>query len=150
MQLIQFGFPLNFNRACHLRNEIGNHRSAVDHPSDVDAYIAEEKKYDNILGPYDVKPIVGGHSSPVMTRAKPNSDRRRVIIDLSWPLGASVNAGIDKNVYLDAPFALTFPTVDDITNELKRLGVFLYKVDVSWAFHHVKVDPALEITTCWV
>ena len=78
-----------------------------------------------------------------MTRAKPNSDRRRVIIDLSWPLGASVNARIDKNTYLDAPFALTFPTVDDITNELKRLGrgAFLYKVDVSCAFRHVKVDP---------
>ena len=49
------------------------------------------------------KTIEGGHSSPFMTRAKPNSDRRRVIIDLSWPLGASVNAGIDKNAYLDAP-----------------------------------------------
>ena len=29
-----------------------------------------------------------------MTRNKPNSDRCRVIIDLSWPVGASINAGI--------------------------------------------------------
>ena len=78
-----------------------------------------------------------------MTRNKPNSDRRRVIIDLSWPLGASVNSGIDKNTYLDAPFILTFPTVDDIMSELKRLGhgTLLYKIDVSRVFRHVKVDP---------
>ena len=78
-----------------------------------------------------------------MTRNKPNSDRRRVIIDLSWPLGASVNSGIDKNTYLDAPFMLTFPTVDGIMSELKCFGrgALLYKIDVSRAFHHVKVDP---------
>ena len=79
-----------------------------------------------------------------MTRAKLNSDRRRVMVDLSWSLGASVNAGIDKNAYLDGPFALIFPTVDDITNELKHLGcgALLYKVDASRAFRHVKVDPS--------
>ena len=76
-------------------------------------------------------------------RAKPNSDRRRVIIDLSWPLGASVNAGIDKMSYLTSAFALTFPTGDDITTELTHLGhgALLYKVDISRAFLHVKVDP---------
>ena len=67
----------------------------------------------------------------------------RVIIDLSWPLGLSVNAGIDKNSYLDSDFALTFPTVNDKTAELKKLGrgALLYKVDVSHTFRHVKVDP---------
>ena len=76
-----------------------------------------------------------------MTGAKPISDSCRVIIDLSWPLGVSVNLGID-NAYPDTPFSLTFQTVDDITNVLKRLGggTLLYKVDVSREFHHVQVD----------
>ena len=54
-----------------------------------------------------------------------------------------VNAGIDKNSYLDSNFCLTFPTVDAITAELRNLGrgALLYKVDVSHAFRHVKVDP---------
>ena len=58
-------------------------------------------------------------------------------------MGVSVNSGIDKNAYLDAPFTLTFPTVDDITSELKHLGcgALLYKIDVSHAFRHIKVDP---------
>ena len=122
LQLLQFGFPLDFNRCCPLQHEIGNHSSATEFPADVDAYIEEECKFGALLGPFDVNPIENAHNSPFMTRNKLNSDRRRVIIDLSWPLGASVNSGIDKNTYLDAPFMLTFPTVDDITFELNRLG----------------------------
>ena len=78
-----------------------------------------------------------------MGRHKPDSDRRRVIVDLSWPLGASVNAGIDKTTYLDSRLDLTFKIIDDITNELKALGkgALLYKVDVSQVFRHVKIDP---------
>ena len=42
LQLIEFGFPLDFNRNCPLRREGSNHSSAVDYPSDVDDYIKEE------------------------------------------------------------------------------------------------------------
>ena len=129
-QLIEFGYPLDFNRQCPLKFEGDNHTSATEYPADIEAYIQEE-------------PIPGGHCSPFMTRHKPNSERHRVIIDPSWHLGASVNAGIDKNTYLGSDFELTFPSVDDITDALRCLGkgVFLYKVNVSHAFCHVKVDP---------
>ena len=55
----------------------------------------------------------------------------------------SVNSGIDKSSDLTNNFDLPFPTVDDITSELKHLGrgTLLYKVDISRAFRHVKVDP---------
>ena len=143
LQLLEFGFPLDFNRNCPLRHEQGNHKSATDFPSDIDAYIEEELKYDAVIGPFQKHPIASGHCSPFMSRERPNSDRRRVIVDLSWPLGASVNAGIDKTSYLTSDFSLTFPTVDDITSELTRLGrgALLYKVDISRAFRYVKIDP---------
>ena len=143
LQLLEFGFPLDFNRQCPLKFEGNNHASAIQHPSDIEAYLQEECQFGAILGPFKENPIQGGHCSPFMTRHKPNSERRRVIIDLSWPVGALVNAGIDKNTYLGSEFELTFPSVDDITNALKQLGkgAFLYKVDVSRAFRHVKVDP---------
>ena len=141
IHLIQFGFPLDYNRSCELIHQQGNHKSATECPNDVNAYI-EEEKYNALLGPFDKHPIPSGHCSPFMTRAKPNSDRRRVIIDLSWPIGASVNAGIDKTSYLGSMFSLTFPMVDDITRQLKNIdrGVLLYKVDVSHAFRHIKMD----------
>ena len=78
-----------------------------------------------------------------MTRDKPGSENRRVIIDLSWPIGSSVNSGIDKDSYMGTEFALVLPTVDHITDQLKFLGkgAHLYKIDISRAFRHIKVDP---------
>ena len=104
LQLIEFEFDLDFNRNCPLNHEPGNHKSATEFPNDIDAYIAEEFKYDALLGPFESHPIASGHCSPFMSRAKPNSDRCRIIIDLSWPLGASFNTGIDKTSYLGSPF----------------------------------------------
>ena len=123
--------------------EGGNLSSATQYPKDVDAYIQEETSYGDILGPFKENPIKNSHTSPFMTRNKPNSDRRRVIIDLSWPQGVSVNAGINKDTYLGSPFALTFPTVDVSSEELKCLerGALLYKIDVSRVFQHVHIDP---------
>ena len=109
LQLLRFGVPLDFNRRCTLHNGQGNHTSATQLPLDVDAYIEEECRYETLLGPLKENPIVNCHTSPFMTRNKPNSDRCRVIIDLSWPLGASVNAGIDKDTYLNSPFAFDLP-----------------------------------------
>ena len=143
LELIEFGFSLDFNRNCPLNHENANHKSATQFPGDVEAYIAEELKFGALLSPFAENPIHQGHLSPFMSRHKPDTDRRRIIVDLSWPLGASVNAGIDKTTYLDSRLDLTFPTIDDITNELKALGkgALLYKVDVSWVFRHVKIDP---------
>ena len=50
-----------------------------------------------------------------MTREKPNAPHCRVIIDLSFPYGKSVNAGIQKDIYLDTPFLLKLSTIDTIT-----------------------------------
>ena len=97
LQLLRFGFPLDFNRSCALHNEQGNHTSATQFPKDVDAYIGEERRYGALLGPIKENPIQNFHTSLFMTSNKPNSDRCRVIIDLSWPIGASVNAGINKD-----------------------------------------------------
>ena len=96
-----------------------------------------------IVGPFPEHPCDNGHISPFMTRDKPGSKHRRVIIDLSWPLGSSVNAGIDKASYMGTDFVLVLPTVDNITNQLKVLGrgAHLYKIDISRAFRHIKVDP---------
>ena len=55
----------------------------------------------------------------------------------------SVNVGIDKDTYLGSQFDLHFPSVDDITHELTRVGkgALLYKVNVSRAFRYIKIDP---------
>ena len=79
-----------------------------------------------------------------MTREKPNAPHRRVIVGFSFPHGKSVNAGIQKDIYLGTSFLFKLPTIDTITNQIKKLGkgCMLYKVDVSRAFRHVKLDPS--------
>ena len=101
----------------------------------------EEMTHGAIIGPYDKNPIPDCHISPFVTREKPNAPNRRLIIDLSWPKNNSVNAGVDKNSYLGSEFSLTFPTIDDITKELVGPGCHIYKVDISRAFRHLKIDP---------
>ena len=78
-----------------------------------------------------------------MTRETSNASNRRVIIDLSFPHGKSVNAGSPKDIYLGTPFALKLPKIDHITRLIKSLGkgCMIHKIDIKRAFRHVKLDP---------
>ena len=77
-----------------------------------------------------------------MTREKQNSDSRRTIMDLSWPKGFSVNDAIHKCEYLDSYFTLQYPSIDHIIDKVKAIGPgsLLYKVDISKAFRHIRID----------
>ena len=103
---------------------------------DIHAYLEEEIKHKAVLGPFDEPPIKNLHISAMMTREKPNSAHRRVIIDLSFPHGTSVNSGVTKDTYLGTPFVLKLPTIDTVTDKIKALGrgCVMYKVDLSRAY----------------
>ena len=141
--LIKYGFPLDFNRNSKLTATDTNHKSAVAFPEDVEAYIQEEQKFGAIHGPFDHPPFDNFHTSPFMTREKPGAPQRRVIIDLSFPQGEAVNSNISKDQYLGTNFVWTLPSIDLITSKVRKLGKgsLLYKIDISRAFRHVKIDP---------
>ena len=54
-----------------------------------------------------------------------------------------VNSEISKDSYLGTDFILTLPSIDHITSKVKKFGKgsLLYKIDISRAFRHVKIDP---------
>ena len=141
--LIRYGFPLDFDHSVSLINNEINHKSATDFKEDIEMYLQEEKDFGAILGPFNKPPLKDLHISPFMTREKADSNHRRVIIDLSFPPDHSINAGVTPDTYLGTPFLLTLPTIDDITRKIIKLGKgsLLYKIDVSRAFRHVKMDP---------
>ena len=111
-------------------------------PNHIQNYIDTEIKYGAIIGPFEEYPFPY-HVSPFLTRDKPNSSNRRVILDLSFPPGRSVNDGVQKDIYLDTYFELNYPSVDTIVNHLKALGTdaLLYKIDISQAFRPIRIDP---------
>ena len=140
--LISYGFPLDFDRNSPLQGTLENHKSALDFPSDIQKYIDEELQFGAMVGPFLQYPIPT-HVSPLMTRSKQNSTKRRTIMDLSWPPNFSVNHGVSKHIYLNTYFQLQYPSIDNITNALNSLGpgAMLYKVDIRRAFRHIRVDP---------
>ena len=93
VDLLEFGFPLDFDRTFELQSTEENHALACDHSYNIECYIKEELKYGTMLGPFDQKPIPL-HISPFMTREKPDSEVRCTIVYLSWPENLLVNAGV--------------------------------------------------------
>ena len=78
-----------------------------------------------------------------MTRDKHDSIQKRTIMDLSWPKGLSINNGVDKDTYLSTSYLLNYPSIDNITASLCKLGpaAQLFKIDISRAFRQIKIDP---------
>ena len=146
MDLLRFGFPLDFHRQTKFISTEDNHASAFQNPIHVEKYIMDELQYSAILGPFDNKPIAS-HISHLMVRDKQESDNKRTIMDLSWPKGHSVNDGILKDIYLNTEYRLNYPSVDCISASLRSLGpaAIIYKIDIRRAFCQIKVDPAIDL-----
>ena len=140
--LIEFGFPLDFDRSRDLQITFVNHASARLYPDHVDKYIEEEVGFQAMLGPLDSKPF-DIHISPFMTRAKSDSESRRTIMDLCFPKGLSINDGVLKDTYLGTNFQMHYPSIDSIIRKLNKLGpsAQIFKVDISRAFRHIRIDP---------
>ena len=126
------------------KSKEGSHSSATEHSKDIEHYLKTEINFKAIHGPFKHPPF-GNHThhSPFMTRDKPDSDNRRVIIDLSWPEQASINHFTPPNIYLETVYKLQYPTTDTITSHLAGLpkGMLIYKVDLARAFRQLRIDP---------
>ena len=57
VDLLEYGFPLDFDRDAPLMSTEENHASAKNFASDVQTYISEELKHGAMLGPFASKPI---------------------------------------------------------------------------------------------
>ena len=143
VDFIEFGWPVGFDRDATLRSQDSNHATATAHPRDITHYVATELNKGALLGPFQGPPANSCHFSPLLTRPKKDSRFRRVILDLSWPQGFSVNDGISKTDYVDGPMTISLPTPDDMERDIVRVGrgAFLYKTDLSRGYRQLRVDP---------
>ena len=93
---ISIGFDLGF-RGPPLCYESRNMKSALDNPDVVDRYIAKELDACRILGPFHKPPFPTYRCSPIGVVPKKAPGTFRLIMDLSFPQGGSVNDSIDKS-----------------------------------------------------
>ena len=121
-----------------------NHKGATDHPEALRKYIEKEQSHKAVLGPFKKIPFTHWVGiSPLSTRPKKDSQERRVILDLSFPIGWVVNDGIIKDNYLGFQAKLPFPKVDDFAFRIHQLGpgCLMLKVDLSRYFRQLPLDP---------
>ena len=142
IEYLTYGFPLSLRDTRLTITEVTNHYSARQFPDDVQSYLDKEISLGAILGPFNKVPLEKFHCSPLLTRSKDN-DKRRVILDLSFPNGASVNDAVTREAFDDVPFTLKFPTVDDILDKVRshKGRVLLSKIDIARAFRNLRIDP---------
>ena len=121
-----------------------NHLGATLYPDSIDAYIDTELRLGAAIGPFTVPPFIRRIGiSPLSTRPKKDSNKRRIILDLSFPLGSSVNDGINKDSYCGEPIKLTYPTIDTLAKRISEIGLScrLWKKDMIRAFRQIPLCP---------
>ena len=109
----------------------------------MEEYLLSEKVKGTILGPVTHIQEEGFHCSPLLTRPK-DIDKSRIILNLSYPQGCSVNDFVDRSKFYGAEFALNLPTVENIAGDIRNThdDLMMIKVDMAHTFRNLRVDPA--------
>ena len=132
------GFHRSFNPlAVSLKSASQNMPLASLQPSVIDQYLPTQLEKARVAGPFSIAPIPNLHMSCFgIIPKKYQPGKWRLILDLSSPVGHSVNDGIPKE-----SFSVQYIKVDDIINGIMSLGrgSLLAKFDVESTYRHVPV-----------
>ena len=139
LQGIQFGFRLGFQpERASLHSCTANLRSADQHATIVDQYLATELREHRVAGPFVDPSLLNLHIIPFGVLLKQHQPGKwSLILDLSSPSGHSVNDAIPKD-----KFSLRYITVDDAIAALLAPGhgAQLAKFDIKAAYRNIPVS----------
>ena len=144
VQMLMYGFPIGYVSDEIPETEVGNHTSATQHPLSVGNYIEKEVRLGALIGPLTEPPFIPWtRKNPLMTRPKDDPNLRRVILDLSYPEGRSVNDGIPAGLLDGAEFQMRLPSPFDLVRKIVEYGpgALLYKADLRRAYRQLRSDP---------
>ena len=133
------GVAIGYNGA-HAAREHPNWPSIIRYAKATWDVISDDVARSRATGPFDEPPHPDFVASPLGAFEKKRSGKVRVIHDLSWPPGGSVNDGIDAS-----EFSLKYITLDDAVQVANQVGagrpVSMAKLDLMNAFKHIFVRP---------
>ena len=136
---IQFGFRLGFDYSSPLRPAQRNMPSAAAHPEVISRYVENEISGGRIFGPFPKGEIPKLQINRMGVIPKGHTPGKwRMITDLSFPEGASVNDGIDPQLC-----SLQYTSVERVARAAQSLGkgALLAKLDVKAAYRLIPVHP---------
>ena len=91
---LRYGFCMAIDKDKDISIPYTNHKSAIENYQVIDDFIVKHYNDKTIAGPYTVNPLpVTVRPSPLQV-ATSASGKRRAVIDMSYPAGASVNDAI--------------------------------------------------------
>lgn len=141
---LEFGWPLGYHADNRPETVEDNHPSAKAHNEHVEKFVQVEMEHKAILGPFAHPPFVPwSRISPIMTRPKRDSEDRRIIIDLSYPVGMAVNDGIQTDNHFGNNITYSLSSISDLIERVKQQGrgCYIWKADLTRAYRQWRVDP---------
>ena len=133
------GFRIGF-KDSEYRPAKTNMRSALEQPHTVSRYLQEECATGRVIGPLAINDFreIDLMISRFGVIPKGSTGKWRLIVDLSFPEGGSVNNGIESDIC-----SLHYAKVEEATKELVKQGhnSWMAKVDIKSAYRTVPVHP---------
>ena len=136
---LRAGFRISFRpESVCLKSAKANCPSAHQHPSVIDDYLRKEVMLGRVFGPVAHMPLPNLQVSRFGVIPKKDG-AWRLILDLSFPFGHSVNDGINKE-----EFTLTYSKVSDAIALIIKAGrgALMGKVDIKSAYRIIPVHPS--------
>jgi hypothetical protein len=116
-----------------------NHKSAIENPAKVYQKLAKESLLNRITGPFKTPPLKNLVYSPLGLVPKNVPDKFRLIYDLSYPKGNSVNSLIPQE-----NSTVKYDGIDTVIQLVKQFGRHckLSKCDIEDAFRIIPIHPS--------
>ena len=143
---ISEGFKLGFTPGSRVGKVTANSKTLDEHMDVVIAYLKEEVEKGSMCGPFSSPPLEGLHRNRIKVIPKPReagqpaatstTDDYRLIVDLSYPYGKSINDGIP-----DEFAKVSYTSLGSIIDKLIASGpdTLLGKIDFKRAYRQVPV-----------
>ena len=137
--LLRESFRIGFDRCTRLRPATHNMHSAAEHPEVVQAYLNKECALGRMLGPLQKTNPQPYHTNwcGVIPKGH-NTEKWRLITDLSYPPGESVNDGISPDLC-----SLSYSSVEEVAKVMAHYdrGGLMAKIDIESAYRLIPVHP---------
>ena len=134
----KYGFKIPF-KGQRGYNYSRNHGSALDNPEIIIDKLMNEVELGRVAGPFDHLPIKDLKISPIGLVPKSTPGEFRLIFDLSYPRGSSINSGIDQE-----DSSVIYTNFDEVIKMVLKegKGSYLIKTDIKSAFRLLPINPS--------
>jgi len=136
---IELGFRIGFRaNSVTCKSSLKNMPSATHCVQKIDEFLATECAEGRVLGPFDPSVVPNVHINRLGAVPKSAPGKYRLIVDLSYPSGHSVNDGISE-----AFTSLSYVPVETAAQAVLRMGkgTQLAKLDIRSAYRNIPVHP---------